>query len=70
MTLRQLPKIISKSLLVRTQRDDDFFRAEDIEATQVREQNSIMIESSKLVKDSKAKLIIMERDPYLSLCIG
>ena len=70
MTLRQLPRIISKSLLVRAQRDDDFFRAEDIEATQVREQNSIMIESSKLVKDSEAKLVIMERDPYLSLCIG
>ena len=31
MTLKKLPRILSRSLLVRVQRDDDFFRAEDIE---------------------------------------
>jgi len=31
MTLRKLPRILSRSLLVRVEQDDDFFRAEDIE---------------------------------------
>ncbi len=51
MTLRQLPRVLSRSFLVQTERDDDFFRAEDIEDGQLRDQSSITIENGKATKE-------------------